>query len=38
MLQGQIQNVVKTIDGETLFEIDHLTIPTTGVVAIVAGH
>lgn len=35
MLQGQIQNVVKTIDGETLFEIDHLTIPTTGVVAII---
>lgn len=24
MLQGQIQNVVKTIDGETLFKIDHL--------------
>lgn len=35
MLQGQIQNVVKTIDGETLFKIDHLTIPTTGVVAVV---
>ena len=35
MQHGQIQNVVKTIDGETLFEIDNLTIPTAGVVAMV---
>ena len=35
MLQGQIQNLTKQINGDTLFEIDHITIPQTGIVAIV---
>jgi len=35
MLQGQIQNLTKQISGDTLFKIAHITIPQTGVVAIV---